>query len=222
MTPIWAVLPIKETTSAKQRLTDRLPAEARQQLALAMVEDVLAALGAVRELAGLIAVTVDPRAGEIARRYGARIAQAGARDGHTGAVVATGRQLARDGQGMMTVPGDIPMVTPEEVRQVLSAHRQASSFTIVPARDLQGSNCIVMSPADAVPLRFGEDSYFPHLAAAERAGIKPTVLRLPGIGHDVDTPEDLAALEAVPGATRTHALLARWRTARAHETTGAA
>lgn len=210
---IWAVIPIKETLAAKQRLTARLAAPARRQLALAMIEDVVSAACAVRELAGVIAVTVDETAAEIARRYGAQVSDLGARDGHTGAVTATGRLLARDGLGMMTMPGDIPMVTADEIRQVVAAHRAGPSFTIVPARDLQGSNCIVMTPADSVPLRFGEDSYFPHLAAAERAGITPTVLKLPGIGHDVDTPEDLAALEAIPGATRTHALLDRWRNA---------
>lgn len=218
---IWAVVPIKETLAAKQRLTERLPAAARRQLALAMIEDVLAALGEVRELAGVIAVTVDPTAAEIARRYGARVSELAARDGHTGAVTATARQLARDGCGMMTMPGDIPMVTAAEIREVLAAHAAAPAFTIVPARDLMGSNCIVMSPADAVPLRFGEDSYVPHLAAAEHAGISPQVLRLPGIGHDVDTPEDLAALEQVPRPTRTHALLQRWRAAPMTESTGA-
>jgi 2-phospho-L-lactate guanylyltransferase len=210
---IWAVIPIKETAAAKQRLTERLPAEARQQLALAMIEDVLAAASAVRELAGVIAVTVDPHAAEIARRYGARVSELAARDGHTLAVMATALELKRDGHGVMTMPGDIPMVTPSEIRQVLAAHKAAPAFTIVPARDLQGSNCIVMTPADAVPLRFGEDSYFPHLAAAEGAGLRPTVLRLPGIAHDVDTPEDLAALEALHASTRTHALLERWRAA---------
>lgn len=210
---IWAVVPIKETDSAKQRLTERLPAAARRQLALAMVEDVLAAVTAVRELAGVIAVTVDPAAAEIAQRYGARVSELAARDGHTLAVTATALELARDGLGLLTMPGDVPMATAAEIRQVIAAHAAAPAFTIVPARDLQGSNCIVMSPANAVPLRFGEDSYFPHLAAAESAGISPRVVRLKGIGHDVDTPDDLAALETLRGSTRTHALLERWRAA---------
>ena len=58
-----------------------------------------------------------------------------------------------------------------------------------------------------MPLRFGEDSFFPHLRAAEAKGVRPTVLRLPGFALDVDTPEDVAALTLVPAATRAHALL---------------
>src|SRR5258707_490022 len=102
-----------------------------------------------------------------------------------------------------------------EITQLLAAHRPAPAFTIAPSRDEQGSNAIICSPPDAVPLRFGEDSFFPHLRAAEAKGIRPTVLRLPGIALDVDTPEDLAALTLVPAATRAHALLDLQRAAAA-------
>ena len=68
------------------------------------------------------------------------------------------------------------------------------------------------SPADAVPLRFGEDSFFPHLAAAKENGIEPVVLRLPRVALDIDTPGDLTAFIATgPSNTRTFELLARWR-----------
>jgi hypothetical protein len=100
-----------------------------------------------------------------------------------------------------------PLVTSAEITQLLAAHRPAPAFTIAPSRDERGSNAIICSPPDAVPLRFGEDSFFPHLRAAEACGIRPTVLRLPGIALDVDTPEDLAALTLVRAATRAHALL---------------
>jgi 2-phospho-L-lactate guanylyltransferase len=57
-------------------------------------------------------------------------------------------------------------------------------------------------------LRFGDDSYFPHLAASRRSGIEPTVVRLPGIGLDIDHPADLRAfLRAPRKPTRTLALL---------------
>jgi len=91
---------------------------------------------------------------------------------------------------------------------LLAAHRPAPAFTIAPSRDERGSNAIICSPPDAVPLRFGEDSFFPHLRAAEACGIRPTALRQPGIALDVDTPEDLAAFALLPSPTRARALLA--------------
>jgi 2-phospho-L-lactate/phosphoenolpyruvate guanylyltransferase len=206
---LLAVVPVKELDRAKERLAPHLSSELRRDLMLAMLEDVLAALAATPGLAGIAVVTIDPAARRLAARYGCRMVETGARDGHTGAVAAAARLLAEEGQpGMLTVPGDIPLVTPAEITRLLAAHRPVPAFTIVPSRDERGSNAIICSPPDAVPLRFGEDSFFPHLRTAETCGIRPTVLRLPGIALDVDTPQDLAAFALLPSPTRARALLA--------------
>ncbi|HEY7298038.1 MAG TPA: 2-phospho-L-lactate guanylyltransferase [Xanthobacteraceae bacterium] len=216
---IWAVIPVKETAAAKQRLAASVPEHVREKLVLTMLEDVLAAVAAARGLAGLALVTVDPQAIAIAQRYGARILTDGARSGHTGAVAAAARVLACEGvDGMMQVPGDIPAATGDEITQVLARHRGAPAFTIVPSHDECGSNTVVVSPPDAVPLTFGENSYFPHLRTARECGIDPQIIRLPGIGRDIDNAEDLAAFAAMRSPTRTQALLDRngfpeWRCA---------
>jgi len=206
---LWAVVPIKERDRAKERLASLLAPATRQALALAMLQDVLSALAAAPGLAGLIVVTLDQQARRLALGYGARILEDGARDGHTGAVTAAARLLAAERQtGMLTVPGDVPLVTADEISQIITAHRPSPSFTIVPSHDDGGSNAILVSPPDAVPLRFGVDSFFPHLRAAQAQGIRPTVRRLPGIALDIDNPEDLVAFMRHPSVTRTRALLA--------------
>ncbi len=79
----------------------------------------------------------------------------------------------------------------------------------MPAHDDLGSNTILCSPPDAVPLRFGEDSFFPHLDAARSRGIEPRVVRQPGIGMDIDHPVDLVSFLKMspPSTTRTLAFL---------------
>jgi 2-phospho-L-lactate guanylyltransferase len=216
---LCAVIPMKDSGQAKQRLAGVLSGTQRRELALAMFEDVLATLAAVPELAGILVVTVDPSAGAIAARYGARVASDGARAGHTGAVAAAARQLAAEGLGMLEVPGDIPLVEAGDIRQLIAAHGSvpdstlgsSRAFTIAPARDQRGSNAVLCSPADAVPLRFGENSFFPHLAAARACGIEPKVLQLPHIALDIDTPDELALFLAAPSRTRARALLEQWR-----------
>ncbi len=209
---IWAVIPVKERVGAKQRLSAALSPEQRQAFMACMLEDMLEALVAVPELAGIALVTLDPFATELAARHGARVLTEGARDGHTGAVTAAARVLRAEGcAGMITLPGDIPALATAEVSAVLAVHRPAPSFTIVPAHDEQGSNAIVCSPPDAVPLRFGDDSYFPHLDAARRVGITPTISRQAGIGMDIDHPADLAAFlrMTVPEGRRAREFLVR-------------
>ena len=207
MSGIWAVVPVKDTSNAKQRLAAALPQARRTTLALAMLEDVLEALAGARGLAGIIVVTIDPAARDLAQRYGAQTSGDHATEGHTGAVMGTAHGLAARGDAMLTIPGDVPLVTAGEIEQVIAAYQRGHRFVIVPARDELGSNTILAAPADAVPLRFGDDSYFPHLAAARACGIEPASLPLPGIGLDIDTPEDLAAFLAKPSRTRARALL---------------
>lgn len=207
MSAIWAVVPVKDTSNAKQRLAAALPQVQRRALALAMLGDVLEALAGTRGLAGIIVVTIDPAARDLARRYGAQISAEHATEGHTGAVMGAARGLAARGAALLTIPGDVPLVTSAEIERVIAAHRHGNRFVIVPARDELGSNTILAAPADAVPLRFGDNSFFPHLAAARACGIEPAVLPLPGIGLDIDTPEDLAAFMAKPSRTRARVLL---------------
>jgi 2-phospho-L-lactate/phosphoenolpyruvate guanylyltransferase len=207
VTGIWAVVPVKEFEGAKQRLSSVLSPEERRALAITMLADVLDAVSAVGELAGVLVVTVDPAATSLAARYGARVVTEGARDGHAGAVTAAARLLVREGRaGMMTMPGDIPRLSSEEIVATLATHRATPAFTIVPAHDDLGSNTIVCSPPDAVPLRFGEDSFYPHLEAARAQGIEPLVVRHPGIGMDIDNPVDLVTFLKMSPAVRTRTL----------------
>ena len=207
---IWVVVPVKELDGAKQRLADVLTPAQRSALAEVMVDEVLDAVTATRGLAGLVVVTLDPRIMARAGHLGARVVTDSAREGHTGSVTAAIRVLAREGRGgMIAMPGDIPAVTAAEIEAVLAAHLAAPSFTISPAHDALGSNAVVCSPPDAVPLRFGDNSFFPHLDAARRCDIEPTVVRQPGIAMDIDHPADLAAFLGLPqsAGTRTRAFL---------------
>ena len=208
---IWAVVPVKELDGAKQRLAALLPPEQRAALAEIMAREVLETIAAARGLAGILVVTLDPAITAFATRLGARIVTEGAREGHTGSVMAGARLLLREGRGgMLTMPGDIPAVSAAEIEAVLaSARRPAPSFTIAPAHDDLGSNAVLCAPPDAVPLRFGDNSFFPHLDAARRCGIEPVVVRQPGIGMDIDHPADLAAFLRLPQSknTRTRAFL---------------
>jgi 2-phospho-L-lactate guanylyltransferase len=206
---IWAVVPVKEPAGAKQRLSGAYSPGFRRGLARAMLEDVVSALAAAPALAGLALATVDAEAAEVGRRYGAAIFGEDARSGHTSAVMAAARRLRREGRGgMLTVPADIPLITPGEIAQLLAAHCGVRGLSIVPAHDGRGSNAIVMTPPDAMKLAFGNDSFLPHIEAAHRAGLEAQILRLPGIALDIDNPEDLASFMRTPSPTRAWAFLA--------------
>ena len=88
-------------------------------------------------------------------------------------------------------------------------HREGPSFIIAPSNDELGSNGVLVSPPAAVPLTFGDDSFFPHLRTAEKCGIRPQVIRLPGFGLDIDRPEDLDEFAKLRSNTCTQAYIDR-------------
>jgi 2-phospho-L-lactate/phosphoenolpyruvate guanylyltransferase len=207
---IWAVVPVKQLNAAKSRLSPAFSQKVRQGLAYAMLEDVLSVLSNVSTLAGIIVATLDEDAARLARNYGADIFSEAADEGHTQTIIAAGERLAREGRGgMLTMPGDIPAATAAEISHLLAEHGTAPAFSIVPAHDRRGSNAIVATPPLIVPLRFGNDSFEPHLAAARRCGIEPRIVEAAGIALDIDSPDDVAKLLAWPAPTRAVAFLQR-------------
>ena len=199
---MWAVLPAKNFNDAKQRLASVLDAQARRELFQAMFEDVLSTLSGVDELAGVLVVTRDDTASAMAAKYGAHVLREDENRGQTAAVEAAAIWLARQRvEGMIALPGDIPLVPLSEVEQVLAVHETSRGLTIVPAQDELGSNCIAVSPPDLISFHFGNNSFKPHLRAAEEAGVTPKIVRLPGIGLDIDRPDDLASLIEAEGNT---------------------
>ena len=205
---IHAVVPVKNLGNAKQRLAGILDRTERAALFRAMLEDVLEALSAACSLAGIVLVTRDEEAIALAELYRAECLIEPANRGHTAAVELAAKALAERGAGaILQVPGDIPLVTAEEIEAVVATHGPGPAVTIAPSRDHRGSNAVLCSPPDVFPFRFGDDSFHPHLAAARAIGIEPAVIEQAGIGLDIDTPGDLEAFLSAPSSTRTYRLL---------------
>ena len=208
--PLWAVVPVKNLQDAKQRLVGVLAAGERHALFRAMLEDVLSALSQCRGLAGVVLVTRDGEATALAARYRARVVEEEENRGHTAASSFGARTLAEEGvPGMVQLPADLPLVTPQDIDALLRAHGSAPAVTLAPSRDERGSNAVACSPPEVLPLRFGDDSYFPHLERARALGIEPAVVRRPGLALDVDTADDLLAFLATPSRTRAYDYLVR-------------
>jgi len=207
---IVAAVPVKDFVNAKQRLTPALGAAERAALAAAMLEDVLTALAAAR-LDCVWVVTRDPAVVALAHERGASPLAEDTNRGHTAAVARAQAEATRvSARVFLTIPGDVPCVTADEIRRLAEA-AAVGAPAFVPSRSGLGTNGAALAPPDAMPLTFGEPSFDNHLAAARARGLEPRVLPLPGLGLDVDAPDDLAALLAMPGATVSARLVASWR-----------
>jgi 2-phospho-L-lactate/phosphoenolpyruvate guanylyltransferase len=204
------LIPVKSLANAKQRLASVLDQPSRTQLAQAMLFDVLETLGTWVNRPDVSIVTSDPFAIELARRFQFQIVPDNANRSETDAIEMATRFCEAQGvDDTLVIPGDIPLIQVGELEKILQA-APAHGSVLVPAADGRGTNAAWRRPAGLFPLRFGNDSFKPHLAAA-RATQKPcVVLSLPGIALDVDNPSDLRQLAEAPGETRSQRLARQW------------
>ena len=173
-----------------------------------MLHDVLTTLHHWKAHPGVCVVTSDPYAVKLATEYEFEVIPDPDNPGETGAIeMATGICVERGVDSTLVIPADIPLIRAWELDEILK-HAPPEGSVLVPAADGRGTNAIFRRPADLFPLRFGNDSFKPHHAAAQATGKPCVVLNLPGIGVDVDNPEDLDQLISSPGETRAQ-LLAR-------------
>jgi 2-phospho-L-lactate guanylyltransferase len=204
---VVVAVPVKDLVNAKQRLVAFLSPPERRDLARAMLEDVLEALAGAR-IGPVLVVTRDPEVEGLAARHGAGTLREESNLGHTEAVAHAQRAaLARGAARFLTVPGDVPCVTPAELRTLSETPLDAPGAVFVPSLSGFGTNAALLDPPDAMPLKFGEPSFDNHLVAARAAAVRPLVLRLPGIGLDIDAPDDLGLLLERGPSTRSARLL---------------
>ncbi len=209
---IWAVVPVKDLAQAKRRLGSVLAPPERRRFVLAMLSDVLAALELVDDLVGVIVVTSDPDATTRARDFGARVLTDGAGDGYSGAVNAAARVLASEGRGgMLVAPADIPLATAEEFTRLLRDHPQGRAVSLVPAQDGRGTNAVVLTPPNAMPLEYEGDSFSRHVERGRGLKFPVETRRLRGIELDIDLPSDLDHLIRNPEKTEASRILVAMR-----------
>jgi len=204
------LVPIKNLSSAKQRLSPVLNPGERFALAQAMCEDVLQALADWPNRSAVSMVTSDPLARALAMRFNFEVIADDENGGETSAVaMATAVCCQRGASSTLVIPADIPLIESADLQKIADAAPPRGSVLVTDAAG-RGTNAAWRSPANLFPLRFGNDSFLPHLASARATGLPCVVLDLPSLARDVDRPDDLRELANASGGRRSQKLVRSW------------
>ncbi|MEP6644461.1 MAG: 2-phospho-L-lactate guanylyltransferase [Acidobacteriaceae bacterium] len=215
------LIPIKNLGHAKQRLAEVLTQEARTQLARAMLLDILETLSQWQGRPEVSLVSGDPSATEMARHFNFDVITDLRNTGESDAIaMATAVCETRGAKSTLVIPGDIPLLQASELAAILES-APAQGSVLVPAADGRGTNAIFRSPCGLFPLRFGNDSFFPHHAKAIATQKPCIVMNFPGVAMDIDNPPDLQDLANAPGERRSQLLVRKWNFAELPRTANA-
>jgi 2-phospho-L-lactate guanylyltransferase len=199
----WALVPIKRRTACKQRLAGQLQRLERLQLVRQMLANVIDAVMRSRRVDALafvseerdtipagIPVLADPGAGLDRALDAARV-----------------ELLARGADELVVLHADLPAVTRADIDRLVESGRRAGC-AVAPDRTGSGTNALWLPALTSFRFQFGPGSRLRHVAEAERLGLTPALVSVPGLAFDVDGSGDLEELRA-RGDPRYSSLCAR-------------
>ncbi len=189
---LWAIVPVKPLRVGKSRLSGVLNQDERADLNRRLLAHTLETLTAIPEIEQVLVISRDPAALALAREHGARTVQEnGAPKLNVALTRATVVLKNYNIRGVLVIPADLPMITPEDVQAMLAWVKDPPVVVVAPDRHRQGTNALLICPVGLIDYEFGPKSFQRHCQRAVEAGARLEIIDLPSLALDMDLPEDL-------------------------------
>lgn len=189
---LWAIVPVKPLRQGKSRLAEVLTPDERTDLNRRLLAHTLDTLTAMPEIEQVLVISRDQAALALAREHGARTVQEnGAPQLNVALTRATIVAKNYATGGVLIVPADLPLITPEDVRLMLERAHDPPVIVVAPDHRREGTNALLVYPAGLIEYEYGPGSFGRHCAAALAAGARLEICELPSLALDMDLPEDL-------------------------------
>ena len=190
----WVVVLIKDFDSAKQRLSPAMGARSRRALARRNARRAVEAASACDKV---LVVAGGDEVAEIATSWGAEVLVEPREEGqNVAARRGINRAVEKGAEAVLILSSDLPLVTPQAVREILDAGARHASPVVVAAAAIGrgGTNALYLRPPDAIGLHFGDESLAKFREDAESRGVRFVIHHSDAMALDLDEPSDLARL----------------------------
>ena len=189
---LWAIVPVKPLRRGKSRLAGVLSPEERNDLNRRLLTHTLETLSAIPEIEQILVISRDQAALSLAREHGARtVLENGAPELNVALARATIVVKNYATRGLLIVPADLPLISPEDVNAMLDIAVDPPVVVLAPDHRRQGTNALLVCPVGLIEYDFGPGSFQRHCERALQAGARLEILELPSLALDMDMPEDL-------------------------------
>lgn len=175
-----------------------------------MMEDVIASLKKSNLVSQVVVLTPDRQVADLAENLGAGTMMDHTNGGINESIAkATEFEIKeRSGSPLLVLPVDVPLVKPTTIDNIIRRVDEPNHALVVISPSIaKGTNALLRNPPDAIPTRYGVNSFDAHVAEAAARKVHLKVHRSEDLEIDVDTPSDLYEIMKKGNSTRTSEFL---------------
>src|SRR5271167_1469323 len=193
-----AIVPLHIPKLSKVRLSKVFDKEERARLTLAMLDHVLSTLQRAQTISSVTVVSADQNVRRKVEKRGARFIWEGRKRGLNSAITLAQKRLKIEANSsVLIIHADLPTLSPGEVDAFVRAVRHYE-IGIAPSKDGTGTNALFLETPNLISTVFGRESFHKHLRVIRKKALRYKIIRLRGIGFDLDDTNDLQNLFRSP------------------------
>jgi 2-phospho-L-lactate/phosphoenolpyruvate guanylyltransferase len=190
---IYAVVPVKNLTVSKLRLSTVFTPQERRQLTLAMLEDVLTALHA-SVADKIVVVGEDLQVQQMAAKFGAAYLSANGATLNPALEEAASWCVQNGANSILFLPADVPLVNAKDLNRIVELGANGCPAVVLSPSLNWGTNALYQNPPKLIPACFGPRSFLNHIQESYQRCISVRLHFSTGLATDIDSAEDLKKL----------------------------
>jgi 2-phospho-L-lactate guanylyltransferase len=203
------LIPVKNLSNAKFRLSSVLNLEERHLLCLSMLNDVIDAVINVKQIKNITIITSDKKIREYTKKMSILCLNDEKNDLNLALEFGVKKIIHKGAKSILILPIDIPLVKSTDIESLIDDGLNSRCMIVVPSLDGGGTNALFMRMPDIIKLKFGPTSFKDHCTEARSKKIPIKILRIFNMALDIDTNRDLIRFLNLKNRTKTYSFLRR-------------
>ncbi|MBI2938692.1 MAG: 2-phospho-L-lactate guanylyltransferase [Thaumarchaeota archaeon] len=205
---LFTVIPVKKLDNGKTRLSPLLSKDERKELSLRMLHDVLKTISLTHAVSECVIISSDQDALNTAKTVGFTPLREPSPMGINEAIqYANSFCIDHGAASTLVLPADIPLITQEDINNMVDASKPEPSVIIIPSARQDGTNALLRRPPKIIATSYDRASYPTHLCYASDKQVRFTVLHPETVMLDLDLPQDLDTFMKRRSNTATYSYL---------------